>query len=414
MMEEKSILRFTTAGSVDDGKSTLIGRLLYDAHQVYEDQLSAIEKTAQRKQEERVNLALLTDGLRAEREQGITIDVAYRYFSTDKRKFIIADTPGHEQYTRNMVTGASTANLAMILVDARKGLLPQSRRHAYIANLLGIKHVLVCINKMDLVDWQQERFDAIVQEFKDFAQAFQLKDLRFIPISALKGDNIVRRSDLAPWYSGETILDILENIEVGRDRNLKDFRMAVQYVIRPHLDYRGYAGQIASGVVKVGQTVQVLPSGRQSKVKSIDTFQGSLQEAFCPQSITLTLEDEIDISRGDTLSDTKKIPQVSTDFSATLCWMAETPLQLHKKYSIKHGTLLTKAMVKVLDHRVDIHTLEKQPATELHLNEIAGVQIKTLKPLVYDPYMLNRNTGNFILIDELTNNTVAAGMINSL
>ncbi len=411
MSEEKNILRFTTAGSVDDGKSTLIGRLLFDSNNVYEDQLNAIAKTSQRKQNETVDLSLLTDGLAAEREQGITIDVAYRYFSTPKRKFIIADTPGHEQYTRNMVTGASTANLSIILIDARKGLLAQSHRHAYIASLLGIKHVLVCINKMDLVNYSENIFNQIKEDFKKFASQLHLTDVHFIPVSALVGDNIVHPSENMPWYQGETVLSLLENIEIKSDRNFDDFRMFVQYVIRPNLDYRGFAGQIGSGVVKVGQTLQVLPSGKKSRVKTIDVMGENLTEAFVPQSICLTLEDEIDISRGDILVDVAKPCLLASDLQVMLCWMSETPLDLSKKYLLKHGTNTVKVMLKSMDYKVDVVSLKQTPATQLQLNEIAKVSLKTLKPLAYDSYQKNHSTGSFIIIDELSNNTVAAGML---
>lgn len=409
--DSSDLLRLSTAGSVDDGKSTLIGRLLYDSKSIFEDQLAAIQRTSERKRDDQVNLALLTDGLAAEREQGITIDVAYRYFSTPRRKFIIADTPGHEQYTRNMVTGASTAELAIILIDARKGVLTQSRRHAILATLLRIPHVVVCINKMDLVEFKQAIFDTIASDFRAFAQTLQIPDLRFIPVSALLGDNIVEKGSHMPWYSGMPLLETLESVEVFQDRNEHDLRFPVQLVLRPNLDYRGYAGQVASGVIKVGQEIMALPSGKKSRVKSIDTFDGSITQAAYPQSVAITLEDDIDVSRGDVMVSLDRPPQLGKDLRARICWMSETPLQLKKKYLIKHNCRTPKAMITAIDYCLDIHTLEQAPAHALQLNEIGQVQLKTLQPLVYDSYATNRNTGSFIVIDEFSNNTVAAGMI---
>ncbi len=405
------LLRFSTAGSVDDGKSTLIGRLLFDSKGVFEDQLEAIRKTTQKKGGEEIDLALITDGLAAEREQGITIDVAYRYFATPKRKFIIADTPGHEQYTRNMVTGASTSNLAIILLDARNGVLTQSRRHGFIANLLGIPHLVVAINKMDLVNYSREVFDRISSEYEAFTREINAPQPVVIPISALKGDNVVERSPAMPWYQGPALLEYLEKVEISGDLNLKTFRFPVQTVLRPNLDYRGFAGRIASGVIRKGDRVVGLPSGVETKVKAIDTFEGELEEAFAPMCVTLRLTEEVDLSRGDMLVHPDHRPQTATQFTADLCWMVQEPMTLKKKYSLKHTTQTVKAMVTEIEYRTNINTLEKEKTTQLSLNDIARVKIQTLKPLFYDPYSRNRNTGNFILIDELTNNTVAAGMI---
>jgi sulfate adenylyltransferase subunit 1 len=405
------LLRFSTAGSVDDGKSTLIGRLLFDSKGVFEDQLEAIRKTTRRKGGEEIDLALITDGLEAEREQGITIDVAYRYFATPKRKFIIADSPGHEQYTRNMVTGASTANLSIILLDARNGVMTQSRRHGYIATLLGIPHLVVAINKMDLVDYSQEVFERIRKEYEAFGRSIGAKELVMIPISALKGDNVVEKSQKMPWYQGPTLLEHLESVEIDHDLNLEDFRFPVQTVLRPNLDYRGFAGRVASGVVRKGDRIMVLPTGFESTVKTIDTFDGELEQAYPPMSVTLRLADELDISRGDMLVHPGQKPLSSNSFTADLCWMVTEPLSLQKKYVLKHTTQSLKAMVKSIEYRTNINTLEKETVDKLQLNDIARVKIQTLKPLYYDPYLKNRNTGNFILIDELSNNTVAAGMI---
>jgi len=405
------LLRFTTAGSVDDGKSTLIGRLLYDSKGVFEDQLEAIRKTTEKRGGEDIDFALITDGLSAEREQGITIDVAYRYFATANRKFIIADTPGHEQYTRNMVTGASTANLAIVLIDARNGVMTQSRRHGFIASLLGIPHVTVAINKMDLVDFSETVFEKIKKDYEVFAQQVGIKELKVIPLSALKGDNVVKPSANMTWYKGPTLLEYLEKVEISRDANLNDFRFPVQTVLRPNLDYRGFAGRVASGVVKKGDKVKVLPSGFESTVKAIDIFDGEIDQAYPPMSVTLRLTDEVDVSRGDMLVHPDNLPISSNKITTELCWMVTEPLSLKKKYAIKHTTQTIKAMVTEIEYRTNINTLEKEKADQLNLNDIARVKIQTMKPLFYDPYSRNRNTGNFILIDELTNNTVAAGMI---
>ncbi len=411
------ILRFATAGSVDDGKSTLIGRLLFDTKTVFQDQLDAVERVSRDRGEEYTNLALLTDGLRAEREQGITIDVAYRYFATPKRKFIIADTPGHIQYTRNMVTGASTADLALVLVDARKGLVEQSRRHAFLATLLQVPHLVLVVNKMDLVDYRQEVYDRIHQEFVGFATKLQVPDLEVIPVSALKGDNVVSRSDKMPWYDGASLLHYLENIHVASDRNLIDTRFPVQYVIRPmsdaYHDYRGYAGQVVGGVLKKGDDVMVLPSGFTSRIASVETADGEVDEAFPPMSVTVRLEDEIDISRGDMICRPHNMPTVSQDIDAMLCWMDESAtLQIGRKYSIKHTTRTARTIVKDLQYRLDVNTLHRdETATELTLNEIGRVRLRTTVPLLHDEYSRNRTTGGFVLVDEGTNRTVAAGMI---
>jgi sulfate adenylyltransferase subunit 1 len=405
------LLRFTTAGSVDDGKSTLIGRLLYDSKGVFEDQLEAIRKTTEKRGGEDIDFALITDGLSAEREQGITIDVAYRYFATANRKFIIADTPGHEQYTRNMVTGASTANLAIVLIDARNGVMTQSRRHGFIASLLGIPHVAVAINKMDLVDFSETDYEKIKKDYESFAKQVGIKELKVIPISALKGDNVVKPSANMAWYKGPTLLEYLEKVEISRDANLIDFRFPVQTVLRPNLDYRGFAGRVASGVVKKGDKIKVLPSGFESTVKAIDVFDGEIDQAYPPMSVTIRLADEVDVSRGDMLVHPDNLPKSSNRITTELCWMVTEPLSLKKKYSIKHTTQTIKAMVTEIEYRTNINTLEKEKVDQLNLNDIARVKIQTLKSLFYDPYSKNRNTGNFILIDELTNNTVAAGMI---
>lgn len=412
MTETHELLRFSTAGSVDDGKSTLIGRLLYDSKSIFEDQLQAITKSTERRGREGVDLALLTDGLTAEREQGITIDVAYRYFSTPKRKFIIADTPGHEQYTRNMVTGASTADAALILIDARKGLLDQSRRHAYIATLLGISHVLVCINKMDLVGFSEETFRAIESDFLNFAKTLSIPDLRFIPLSALEGDNVVQKSSRMPWYGGETLLEILETIDVTPSVDENELRFPVQYVNRPNANFRGYAGTVAGGVVTPGQEVKILPSGKTTRVKAVHSFDGMKSMAAPPLSVTLVLEDEIDISRGDLIVAASSAPVVTSVFQAHVCWMVDEPLNPRQKIIVKHACKSLKAVVSSIHHRIDINTLGAVPATELRLNDIALVEFKTTSPLVVDPYAKNRQTGSFILIDETTNNTVGAGMIS--
>ena len=417
--EAMELLRFTTAGSVDDGKSTLIGRLLYDSKGVFEDQLEAIRKTTQKKGGDDIDFALITDGLSAEREQGITIDVAYRYFATARRKFIIADTPGHEQYTRNMVTGASTADLAIVLIDARNGVMVQSKRHGYIAKLLGIPHIVVAINKMDLVDFKQEVYEKIKTDYEAFFQKLSeehparplLKDLTFIPISALKGDNVTVKSQATSWYQGKSLLEHLETIEISSDRNLEDFRFPVQLVLRPNLDYRGFSGKIASGTARKGQKIVSLPSGAVSTIKSIDTFDGEIEEAVPPMSVTLRLEDEIDISRGDMLAYPGNEPKCAKSFEAHMCWMIKEPLVLKKKYLLKLATGEVKAVVEGIEWVRDMKTLEKNTAPQLNLNDIALVKVQTLKPICFDPYAQNRVTGSFILIDELTNNTVAAGMI---
>ncbi len=409
--EEKDLLRFTTAGSVDDGKSTLIGRLLYDSKGVYEDQLASITKATVNQSAGAIDFALLTDGLRAEREQGITIDVAYRYFSTPRRKFIIADTPGHEQYTRNMATGASTANLAIILVDARNGVLAQSRRHAFIASLLGIHHVVVAVNKMDLVGYSQEVFERICDDFRQFAAQLQVPDLYFVPVSALLGDNIVLKSERMPWFDGASLLHHLETVHIASDRNLSEMRFPVQMVLRPNQDFRGYAGQLASGVLRAGDQVMVLPSGRTSHVKSITTYDGDLTRAFPPMSITVCLEDEVDVSRGNMLVPPSHSPQVTRCIDARLVWMGNKPLDLRRSFIIKHTTQQVKAQVRSIRYRVDVNTMERHPAFELNLNEIGAVVIDTHSPLFVDPYRRNRATGSFVLIDPVSNETVAAGMI---
>lgn len=413
---DMELLRFTTAGSVDDGKSTLIGRLLYDSKSIFEDQYEAIEESSKRKGDEHVNLALLTDGLRAEREQGITIDVAYRYFATPKRKFIIADTPGHIQYTRNMVTGASTANLALILVDARKGVVEQTFRHTFIAALLGIPHIVFCINKMDLVDYNESTFNAIKDDIEAFASKLETKDIRFLPISALKGDNVVNESEHMHWYKGGTLLYLLETIHIGSDHNHIDCRFPVQQVIRPqsdkYHDFRGYAGRIAGGIFKPGDDVIVLPSGFSSKIQSIHSYQDELDEAFAPMSVTIQLEDEIDISRGDMIVRDNNRPEVGQDIDIMLCWMNEKPLLPNGKYGIKQTTNDARCMVKSIHYKVDINTLHRiEEDKSIKMNDIARVTLRTTKPLFYDRYSRNRVTGSVILIDEGTNETVAAGMI---
>lgn len=409
--DSHDLLRFSTAGSVDDGKSTLIGRLLVDTKAVFEDQLAAVETSTKRRGREGVDLALIMDGLQAEREQGITIDVAYRYFATPRRKFIIADTPGHEQYTRNMVTGASTADLALILVDARKGLKPQSRRHAYIATLLGIKHILVCVNKMDLVDWREEMFVSIKDAFTAFVKDLYIPDLRFVPISALSGENVVNPTGRMPWYEGPTVLEVLEALSVIQDQKQTELRLPVQYVNRPHAGFRGYAGTIAGGLVRPGQDVVVLPAGHKTRIKEVVGLDGPLSQAQSPMAVTVTLEDALDVSRGDMLVSPENMPTVVRQFTAKLCWMAEEALVLRRRYILKHGTRLTKAMVETINHRVNINTLEKEKTSEFKLNEIGEVQIKSMAPLPVDSYSRNRTTGSFILIDETTYNTVAGGMI---
>jgi bifunctional enzyme CysN/CysC len=411
------LLRFATAGSVDDGKSTLIGRLLYDSKAIFEDQLESVERTSRQRGDEYTNLALLTDGLRAEREQGITIDVAYRYFATPRRKFIIADTPGHLQYTRNMVTGCSTADLTLVLVDARKGIVEQSRRHAFLASLLRVPHLVVCINKMDLVDYDQQVFEDLKDEFKAFAAKLDITDLTFIPISALNGDNVVHRSAAMPWYEGTSLLHHLEEVFIASDRNLIDARFPVQYVLRPMReefhDYRGYAGTVAGGVLKVGDEVLVLPSGFTTTVRSIDTADGSIDEAFTPMSVAITLADEIDISRGDMICRPHNQPTVGQDIDVMVCWMGErSVLREGLKLQLKHTTRTARALVKDLHYRLDVNTLHRDhDATELSLNEIGRISVRTTVPLFYDDYRRNRDTGSFILIDEATNATVGACMI---
>ncbi len=414
------ILRFATAGSVDDGKSTLIGRLLYDSKSIFEDQFDAVERTSRSRGEEQANLALLTDGLRAEREQGITIDVAYRYFATPRRTFIIADTPGHLQYTRNMVTGASTADLAVILLDARKGLQEQSRRHAFLATLLQVPHLVLAVNKMDLVDYSEERFEEIKAEFTAFATKLDIPDLTFIPISALHGDNVVERSLNMPWYDGPSLLHHLEHVHIASDRNLIDVRFPVQYVVRPHRaddpdlhDYRGYAGQVAGGVLKPGDEVVHLPSGLTTRIRRIVTADGDVAEAFAPMSVTLLLEDDIDISRGDMICRPHNRPSATQDLDAMVCWMAEgRTLTPRTKLLIKHTTRTAKVMVRDLLYRLDVNTLHRdEPAEALSLNEIGRVSLRVTQPLFVDEYQRNRSTGGFILIDEGTNATVGAGMV---
>ena len=410
------LLRFTTAGSVDDGKSTLIGRLLYDSKSIFEDQMEAIKLVSERKGEEQVNLALLTDGLRDEREQGITIDVAYRYFATPQRKFIIADTPGHIQYTRNMVTGASTANLAIILIDARHGIVEQTKRHSFIASLLGIPHIVFCINKMVIVDYSQDVYNKLVKDLEAFSAKLETKDVRFIPISALKGDNVVHRSEKMDWFEGATLMHTLETVHIASDHNHIDCRFPIQNVIRPQTtefhDYRGYAGRIAGGVFKKGDAVMVLPSGFTSKIKSIDTFDGEIDEAFAPMSVTMTLEDDIDISRGDMIVRENNKPEVSQDIEAMICWMGDSPLKEKGKYALKHTSKDARCMVKEIKYKVDINTLHRNEEDKvIASNDIARVTLRTTSPLFIDQYSRNRNTGSLILIDEATNNTVGAGMI---
>ncbi len=411
------LLRFTTAGSVDDGKSTLIGRLLYDSKSIFEDQYEAIKQSSARRGEEGVNLALLTDGLKAEREQGITIDVAYRYFSTPHRKFIIADTPGHIQYTRNMVTGASTANVALILIDARKGVVEQTKRHSFIASLLQIPHLVVCINKMDLVDYAEEVYEKIKDEFSQFSYKLTVKDVHFIPISALKGDNVVNRSEKTPWYDGTTLLYYLENVHIGSDYNFIDCRFPVQYVIRPNTDeyhdYRGYSGRVAGGVFKKGDNVMVLPSGFTSKIAKIDTYDGELEEAFPPSSVTILLEDEIDISRGDMIVRENNSPTTGQDIDLMICWFNDSkPLQLRGKYVIRHTTQELRCVVKEIRYKMNVNTLHRdQEDKTINMNDIARITVRTTKPLYYDSYRRNRVTGSLLFIDENTNETVGAGMI---
>lgn len=411
--ERKELLRFLTCGSVDDGKSTLIGRLLYDSKMIYEDQLAAIRRDSSTvgNVDGDFDPALLTDGLKAEREQGITIDVAYRYFSTDKRKFIIADTPGHEQYTRNMATGASNCDLAVILVDARHGVLTQTKRHSFIVSLLGIKHVLVAINKMDLVDFSQERYHEIVREYEAFATKLDVPDLDFIPLSALKGDNVVDKSENMPWYQGQTLMRFLENVYIGADRNMQDFRFPVQYVIRPNLDFRGFAGTVASGIVRKGDEVMVLPSKKTSKVQSIHTMDGELDEAFPPLSVTLTFEDEIDCSRGDMIVRPGNVPRIGSRFDASIVWMSEDSMVPGREYLFKLGAKSVAGQIRTMRHQIDVNTLHRKDAPTLGLNEIGRCEVKLSAAVAFDGYKRNKGTGAFVVIDRITNATVAAGMI---
>ncbi len=412
--EKKDLLRLLTAGSVDDGKSTLIGRLLFDSKKLYEDQLQALERDSQRVGNAgagQIDYALLLDGLKAEREEGITIDVAYRYFSTNARKFIIADTPGHEQYTRNMITGGSTANLAIILVDARTGVITQTRRHTYLVSLLGIKHVALAVNKMDLVDFAQDVFDKIKDEYIALAAKLGIEDVTCFPLSALEGDNVVEKSERTPWYGGTSLLQFLETVPIHLDRNMKDFRFPVQYVLRPNLDFRGFCGKVASGVVRKGDEVVALPSMKRSRIKSIVTYDGEPELAFCPQSVTLTLEDEIDISRGEMLVHPDNVPYVGRSLEAMMVWMDEEPMDRGKQFLLKHNTNTTRATVDKILYRVDVNTLEKTEGKDMVLNEIGCVHIITAKTLFFDTYADNRATGAFIVIDPITNNTSAVGMI---
>ncbi|PJB15558.1 MAG: sulfate adenylyltransferase [Flavobacteriales bacterium CG_4_9_14_3_um_filter_32_8] len=413
---DMELLRFSTAGSVDDGKSTLIGRLLYDSKSIFQDQYDAIEETSRRKGEENVNLALLTDGLRAEREQGITIDVAYRYFATPKRKFIIADTPGHIQYTRNMVTGSSTSNLSIILVDARHGVVEQTCRHTFISSLLGIPHVVFCVNKMDLVNYSEEVYLKIKNDLEAFSSKLNVKDIHFVPISALNGDNVVNKSENMDWYQGSSLMYLLENIHIGSDYNHIDCRFPVQYVIRPqsekYHDYRGYAGRIAGGIFKPGDKVAVLPSGFTSSIKSIDIMDGSLSEAFAPMSVTITLDDDIDVSRGDMLVRDNNRPNINQDIDIMICWLNEKKMLLNGKYAVKHTSNDVRCIIKEVKYKININNLHRiEDDKEVNMNEIARISIRTTKPLLYDKYINNRFTGSLILIDEGTNETVGAGMI---
>jgi sulfate adenylyltransferase large subunit len=409
------LLRFATAGSVDDGKSTLIGRLLHDSKSLLDDQLEHVVETSARRGDGYLNLALLTDGLRAEREQGITIDVAYRYFQTERRKFIIADTPGHEQYTRNMVTGASTADLSVVLVDARKGVSEQTRRHAYITSLLRIPHLVVCVNKMDLVEYDEAVFDAIVEELTDWTARLDIPDITFIPISALHGDNVVDRSLQMSWYGGPPLLYYLEHLVIAPDRNLADVRFPIQWVIRPmtdeHHDYRGYAGQVAGGVLRAGGEVVVLPGGQHTRIAAIDTYDGEIDAAFPTMSVTLRFTDELDISRGDMIVEAEDQPVTARELDAMICWMSHQPLRPGSRYTVKHTTRTARAIVDELEHRVDINTLGNEPAEQLGLNEIGRVRLRCSAPLMVDRYRRNRTTGSFILIDEVSNDTVGAGMV---
>jgi sulfate adenylyltransferase subunit 1 len=410
------LLRFTTAGSVDDGKSTLIGRMLYDSKSIFEDQLEAVQASSVKKGFDYVDLSLLTDGLKSEREQGITIDVAYRYFATPKRKFIIADTPGHIQYTRNMVTGASTANLALILIDARKGLVEQTHRHSFIASLLKIPHIIVCVNKMDLVNYDESVYDKIVEDYKAFSSKLAVHDIQFVPISALAGDNVVNRSVNMDWYQGATLMHMLETVHIESDYNLIDSRFPVQYVIRPqtqtHQDFRGYAGRVAGGIFRPGEEVVVLPSGFSSKIKTIELNGDQLSEAFAPMSVTITLEDDIDISRGDIIAKPNNQPRIEQNIDLMLCWMNQRPIDLNSKFILRHATHDTRAVLKEIQYKLDISSLQRVEGVEqLAMNDIARVRIRTAQPLTFDSYRKNRITGSLVLIDEGTNETVAAGMI---
>ncbi len=410
--ENRELLRISTAGSIDDGKSTLIGRLLHDSKGVFEDQLESVKNASNKINEHAdIDYALITDGLKSEREQGITIDVAYRYFSTPKRKFIIADTPGHEQYTRNMATGASTADVAVILIDARNGILPQTKRHSFISSLLEVPHMVIVINKMDLVDYSQDRFEQIKNEFSSFAQKLNIHDLRFIPMSALKGENVIENSEKMPWYKGESFLNYLENIHIASDINYIDLRYPVQQVIRPNQDFRGYASQIVSGIIRQGDEILTLPSMKTSKVKSIDTFDGNLKEAYAPMSVTVSLEDELDISRGDMLVHKRNVPHVERHFEAMCVWMGDKPMDTNRQYYIKHTTQSIKARIEEVQYKVDVNNLSRLESSNLELNEIGRVVFTSMKPIYYDPYDKNRYTGSFILVDSLTNNTVGACMI---
>jgi adenylyl-sulfate kinase len=411
--QQKDLLRLLTAGSVDDGKSTLIGRLMFDSKMLYEDQLAALEKDSKRVGHagDDIDYALLLDGLKAEREQGITIDVAYRYFSTAKRKFIIADTPGHEQYTRNMITGGSTANLAIILIDATKGVITQTRRHTYLVSLLGIKHVVLAVNKMDLVDYDKSVFEKICNDYKNFVTQLNIPDVEFFPLSALKGENVVEKSTKMPWYNGRSLLEFLETVHVASDRNYDDFRFPVQYVLRPDRDFRGFSGKIASGIIKPGETVMALPSRKSSKVKSIPTYDGNLEKAFPPQAVTLVLEDEIDISRGEMIVKPDNLPRIERHFESMLVWMDEEEMDLSTQFFLKQTTNTTRARIDAIRYKVDVNTLEKSEVNKLSLNEIGRTVITTAKPLFFDPYSKNKNTGSFVLINPVTNNTVAVGMI---
>ena len=420
--EQKDLLRFLTAGSVDDGKSTLIGRLLFDSKKLYEDQLDALERDSKRvgNAGEHIDYALLLDGLKAEREQGITIDVAYRYFSTNNRKFIIADTPGHEQYTRNMITGGSTANLAIILVDARTGVITQTKRHSYLVSLLGIKHVVLAVNKMDLVDFSKEVFDKIVSDYKAFVEPLNIPDIQCIPLSALEGDNVVEKSDRTPWYEGTSLLEYLETVHIGNDHNLKDFRYPVQYVLRPNLDFRGFCGKVSSGVIRKGDEIMALPSGKKSHVKSIVTYEGEIDYAFPPMSVTITLEDEIDVSRGEMLVHPDNLPMVGRNFEAMLVWMDEEKMDMEKSFFLKHTTNTSRTRIDSIEYKVDINTMEHlsvengrltKEDVPMQLNQIAKVVLTSSKELFFDSYSDNKATGAFILIDPITNNTSAVGMI---